>query len=334
VSNDAVRFGIIGCGRVATGAVGPAIGWAKNAELVCVGSRDEATARAKAKELGAKRGVLGYDAVLADPEIDAVYIGLPNRLHAEWTRRALAAGKHVLCEKSLTDDATEARALSEDARGRGLRLVEAFMFRHHPQWTLVRRLLADGAIGELTALRAWLSGPMAPEDHRLAAGGGGALFDVTCYAVNAARFLLDAEPQVVTAIASWRGDVELLSMATLAFPRGSGESLVLASVWGSLASSTEQGLVVSGTLGRIEVARPFVPGWEQTELVLHRNGDRSQIRAGGANHYLHMVEHFASLVADPQDTFPSEDGAANVAACEAIREAARAVAGRTMQRAQ
>ena len=325
MSEDQVtRFGVIGCGRIATSAVAPAIRWAKNAVLMAIGSRDAALAADKGRTLEAARSYGSYQAVLDDPEVDAVYIGLPNHLHVEWIRRALAAGKHVLCEKSLTDDPAAGRALAEDARARSLRLVEAFMFRHHPQWTLVRRLLDDDAIGEVQALRVWLSGPMPEDDHRLGEDGGGALFDVTCYGVNAARFLLGKEPGAVSAMAAWKGEVDRSSMATLAFPASTGAKGVLVSAWGSLASSTEEGLVVSGTRGRIEVSRPFTPGWDQTELVLHRDGARSLIRAGGANHYLHMVEHFSALVADPtRDAFPAEDGAANALVCDAIREAAR-----------
>lgn len=321
---ELTRFGIIGCGRIATSAVAPALRWGKNTELVAIGSRDAAVAEDKARTLEAKRSYGSYQAVLDDSEIDAVYIGLPNHLHVEWARRALAAGKHVLCEKSLTDDPAAAHALAHDAHARGLRIMEAFMFRHHPQWTLVRNLLDDGAIGEVQALRVWLAGMMSLEDHRLGDNGGGALFDVTCYGVNAARFLLGKEPGAVSAMAAWRGEVDLSSMATLAFSAKGGATGVLASVWGSLASSTEEGLVVSGTRGRIEVSRPFMPGWDQTELVLHRDGARSLIRAGGANHYLHMVEHFSALVSDPsRELFPAEDGTSNAVACSAIREAAR-----------
>lgn len=328
MEGELVRFGIIGCGNIATTAVAPAIRWAKNAELVAIGSRDAQLAEEKALTLEAKRSYGSYQEVLDDREVDAIYIGLPNHLHVEWTRRALTAGKHVLCEKSLTDDPAAAVALSEHARSRGLRLVEAFMYRHHPQWTLVRRLMSDAAIGEVQALRVWLSGTLPESDHRLGENGGGALFDVTCYGVNVARFLLEKEPGAVSAMASWRGEVDVSTMATLAFPAsaGSGERArgVLASVWGSLVSPADEGLVISGTRGRIEVSRPFMPGWDQTELVLHRDGARSLIRAGGANHYLHMVEHFASLVADgAQDKAPAEDGVGNAIACEAIREAAR-----------
>ncbi len=321
---EVTRFGIIGCGRIATSAVAPAIRWAKNARLQAIGSRELSVAEDRAQTLEAARAYGSYQAVLEDPQVDAVYIGLPNHLHVEWARRALLAGKHVLCEKSLTDDPAAALSLAEDARTHGLRLIEAFMYRHHPQWTLVRNLLDEGAIGDVQALRIWLAGVMEEDDHRLSDDGGGALFDVTCYGVNAARFLLGKEPGAVSAMAAWKGEVDVSSMATLAFPAGEGAKGVLASVWGSLASSAEEGLVVSGTRGRIEVARPFMPGWDQTELVLYRDGARSLIRAGGANHYLHMVEHFSSLVADPsRERFPAEDGTANAVACDAVREAAR-----------
>jgi predicted dehydrogenase len=334
MTESTIGLGIIGCGRIAASAVAPAIGWAKNARLVSVASRDPETAKAKAAAAGAATSHGSYEALVEDPAIDAVYIGLPNALHARWIRRALESGKHVLCEKSLTENVEDARALAAVAKERGLRLVEAFMYRHHPQWNLVRRLLAEGAIGEVRALRAWLAGVMAEDDHRLVEGGGGALWDVTCYGVNAARFLLDREPRAASAMAAWKGDADLQSCATLAFPGddaapsgGSGHERrggVLAMVWGSLASATEQGVVVSGVRGRIEIARPFMPGWDETEIILVRDGARTAIRAGGANHYLHMVEHFADLVLDASLPLTSaEDGARNVAACDAIQRSAR-----------
>ena len=319
-----LRWGILGCGTIATTAIAPAIRWSANGELVAVASRDAATARARAEEVAAPHAHGSYEALLADDRVDAVYIGVPNGLHEEWALRAVEAGKHVLCEKSLTLSSGGARRMSGAFRARGLRLVEAFMYRHHPQWETVRRLLAERAIGDVRSIRAGLTGTVTkPGDHRLSPSlGGGALFDVTCYAVDVARFVLGAEPLRVTAQATLLapGGVDVATSALLEFPGG-----VLASAHGSLASAADQYVVILGTEGRIEVERPFIPEWSPTRIRLER-ADTSHIHAiGGANHFLHQVEHFASLVLDPRrPAFPAEDGLANVTVCEAI---ARSYAG-------
>jgi D-xylose 1-dehydrogenase (NADP+, D-xylono-1,5-lactone-forming) len=262
-------------------------------------------------ELGAERAC-SYEELLHDPEIDAIYIGLPTGLHAEWCRRAAEAGKHVLCEKSLTLDAESALSLSVLFTRRKLRLVEAFMYRHHPQWRVVFDALPE--IGTVRFVHATLTGMLEDDgDHRWSATlGGGALFDVTCYGVNVARWIL-GEPTRVTALGELRDGVDLSSTATMQFPDGA-----LASVHGSLKSAPHQALSIVGTRGRILVEHPFIPHWDATRIWIN---DRT-VTVPGANHFLHQVEHFAALVTDPSRALdPAEDGSANVAVCEEIRRA-------------
>jgi D-xylose 1-dehydrogenase (NADP+, D-xylono-1,5-lactone-forming) len=314
-----VRWGILGCGWVARDGIAPAIHWSHNGELAAVASRDPATARAHAAAIGARRAHGSYEALLADDEIDAVYIGLPNGLHEPWALRAAEAGKDVLCEKSLTLSSASAHRLRAAFRARGLRLVEAFMYRHHPQWEIVRRLLREGAIGEVRSLRAGFTGSGLPDDnHRFSISlGGGALFDLTCYAVDATRYLLGTEPIRASAhaVPFVPGGVDVTSTAVLSFP---GD--VLATVHGSLRSGEDQFAVVVGTRGRIEVARPFVPEWLPAEVRIAPDGEAPQtFSTAGANQYLHQIEHFASLVLDRErPAYPAEDGVANVTVCEAI----------------
>jgi xylose dehydrogenase (NAD/NADP) len=319
-----VRWGILGCGSIARSAVAPAIRWSSNGELVAVASRDAATARERAEAVAAPRAHASYDALLEDAGVDAVYIGLPNGLHEVWALRAAQAGKHVLCEKSLALSAGGARRMSAAFRARGLRLVEAFMYRHHPQWEIVRRLLAERVIGDVRSLRAGLAGTVKSDgDHRFSPSlGGGALFDVTCYAVDAARMLLGGEPVRVTAQAALlaEGGVDVTTSALLELPGG-----VLASAHGSLRSAPDQFLTILGSHGRIEVERPFICDWSPTQVRLERADESRILAVSGANHFLHQVEHFASLVLDAsRPMYPAEDGVANVAVCEAI---ARSYAG-------
>ena len=322
-----VRWGILGCGAIATSAVAPAIRWSSNGTLLAVASRDATTAHAKSRAIGAPRAYASYAALLSDAELDAVYIGLPNGLHEEWAIKAAEAGKHVLCEKSLALSAASARRMSAAARSRGLRLIEAFMYRHHPQWELVRRLIAEEAVGELRSLRAGLSGRTPSLDHRFGPLGGGALYDVTCYGVDVARFLLAGEPAGVCGRAAWAAPgVDQTSAGVLEFLDVKGGRV--ASVTGSLVSHHEQYLTLLGTHGRIDVERPFIPEWAPAKITVEREGVRQEHTVGGANHFLHQVEHFAALVLDPaKDPFPAEDGVANAVVCEAIAASAKSTAG-------
>ncbi len=318
-----VRWGILGCGAIATSAIAPAIRWSQNGELVAIGSRTPERAQARADEIGAPRAHGSYEALLDDPGIDAIYIGTPNGTHARWVAAAAAAGKHVLCDKSLALSAEDAAAARDACRARGVRLVEGFMYRHHPQWDVARRLLRDGAIGKVQAVRAWLAGTLAnPDDHRFSRElGGGALFDVTCYAVNAVRLVTSEEPGRVLASARWLSPgVDASTHALLELPGGA-----VASVHGSLRSPAEQGVIVVGERGRIVLEKPFVPHWDPVQVVLESAGQTELLPVPGANHFLHMVEHVGRMILDPSaDLGPAEDGVANVTACAAIAAAAAA----------
>ena len=317
---DCLGWGILGCGWIATEAIAPAIQWSNNGRLVAVGSRTLQGAESKARETGAMRAHGSYEALLDDSEIDAVYIGLPNGLHEEWALRCAEAGKHVLCEKSLTLSLASCRRVTQAFASRKLRLVEAFMYRHHPQWQVATDLIGEGKIGQIHIVRVSFCGRFdRVNNHRWSkALGGGALWDLTCYGVNAARFLVRAEPVRAVAFADDRTDegVDASTQASLVF-----DNRALASVSGSLRAGRDQSVVVVGADGVLEVTWPFAPGWAPTQVIVRRGMEERRIDVGGANHFLHEVEHFASLVIDPQrDLWPAEDGACNVAVCEAIEK--------------
>lgn len=309
-----VRWGILGCGSIATSALAPAMRWSSNGELVAAASRD----KAKAEALGVPRAHGSYEALLDDPEVDAIYIGLPNGLHRRWAIAAAEAGKHVLCDKSLALTRDDADAIGEAFRRRGLLLAEGFMVRHHPQWTRARELLDSGAIGTPRHVRAVLRATLGKdEDHRWSASlGGGALFDVTCYAVNAARYFLREEPTAARGVARWRSPgADESTDAILDFASGA-----VASVHGSLCAPFEQEVVVSGDRGRLVLARPFIPHWDPVTIVVERDGAVDHVPITGANHFLHMVEHVATAVRRGV-LEPAEDGVANVHACALIADA-------------
>ena len=206
MATNALRWGILSTADIARAKVIPGSAGQVARRSVAIASRDGERAAVVADELGIPRAHRSYEALLADPEVDAVYIPLPNHLHAEWTIAAARAGKHVLCEKPLAMTAADAERMVAVCRAEGVHLMEAFMYRLHPSWVAVRELVASGRIGRLVAVDSWFSffndDPSNIRNKREA--GGGALFDVGCYCVNLSRMLFDAEPIAVDA---WIGAI-------------------------------------------------------------------------------------------------------------------------------
>jgi predicted dehydrogenase len=196
-----LRWGILSTADIGRRKVIPGIRKAARCEIVAIASRDAAQARRVADELGIPTAHGSYEALLADPDVDAVYIPLPNHLHAEWTIAAARAAKHVLCEKPLAMTAADAERMAEVCAAEGVRLMEAFMYRHHPAWVAAMEVVASGRIGRLRAVQSWFSyynDDPANIRNQLEAGGG-ALFDIGCYSVNLSRMLFGAEPIRVSA---------------------------------------------------------------------------------------------------------------------------------------
>ncbi|HZB50718.1 MAG TPA: Gfo/Idh/MocA family oxidoreductase, partial [Mycobacteriales bacterium] len=209
-----MRWGVLGPGRIArsflTGLAGSA-----TESAVAVGSRDAGRARAVADDFAVGRAYGSYEELLADDAVEAVYIGTPNATHGRWAVAAARAGKHVLCEKPLGRDAAEAEAMFAAARDHGVWLMEAFMYRFHPRTLRLQELVAAGDVGAPVLVRASFGFPLADESNvRLSADlAGGALMDVGCYPVNAAR-MLAGRVRGVTAVARWE-DVDVTLAGTL-----------------------------------------------------------------------------------------------------------------------
>jgi predicted dehydrogenase len=223
-------------------------------EVIAVASRDAAVAEAYARANGIDRGYGSYDALLADDDVEVVYIPLPNAPHVEWSIRALEAGKHVLCEKPLTRRTVEAERAFGVAEREGRLLMEAFMYRHNPQTSKLKELVDGGAVGRLRVIRAQFSFVLGnPNDVRLAKGlDGGALMDVGCYCISSAR-LLAGEPERVSAEQSLGGDgVDVAVAATMRF---GGD--VLAHFDAGLALVTRDELEVVGDGGSLFLDDPW-----------------------------------------------------------------------------
>jgi len=245
---------------------------ATHAEVVAGARGDAGRGRAFAGELGLKASFGSYEELLASEAVDAVYVPLPVSLHAEWTVRALAAGKHVLCEKPLATSPEDAARCFDAAEAAGRHCVEGLMWRHYPQTTLARRLIADGAIGRLAYARAALSVGVAPGDIRRSVElGGGALGDLGCYCVSGIR-LFAGEPERMYAdqVADGPDGVDLRLAATLRMP---GDVLAQFDVGLDLTRRDELELV--GTDGRLTVPDPWL--CRASHLELFRDGDRELV---------------------------------------------------------
>ncbi|MCD4684890.1 MAG: Gfo/Idh/MocA family oxidoreductase, partial [Anaerolineae bacterium] len=302
----------------------PALQQTASGALVAVASRNIDNARRFASAHGAKSIYGSYDDLLAAPDVDAVYIPLPNHLHKEWSIKAAKAGKHVMCEKPIGLNAADAEEIVAAFDGTGLKLAEAFQWRHHPQGQKVRDLVRAGAIGDLRLIDAGFSfmldraGDVRWEKDM----GGGALYDVGCYPISLARYIAGAEPISVTAHAEW-GDtgVDTLVVATLKFPDG-----VLAHINCSFALPLRRYYVINGSEGSLEVNGAYNPTGIPGQ-VIRRGEDRAieeTIDVGAFNSYVGLIEDFNRAVLDDRDPlFGGADAIKNMRVIDAIYAAAR-----------
>lgn len=256
-----IRFGIVGCGRVSTNSIAPAIHRGRHMVLQGAASRD----RLRAHKLRPIRVFHPYEALIDSPDIDAVYIGTHNGLHYPLVLRAIAAGKHVLCEKPLGCDQKEAEAMVSAAQTAGLNLAEAFMYRFHPQIRYTQELVAGGRIGDLTTIETSFRFLMnKPDDVRLRAEwGGGALLDVGCYCVNAARLFLGDDVNSTRAFASTDvgHGVDISVEGVLNFAQ-----MQRAVISCGFDGGLRQSLALIGTEGVVSLSQPFI-SWEATPTV-------------------------------------------------------------------
>ena len=306
-----MRWGVLGPGGIAAKAFVPAVRRAGHV-LESVGSRDRERAQAFAQEHGASRAGT-YEDVLADDRVDAVYIALPNDRHAEWTERARAAGRHVLCEKPLTGDVASTRALAATADDGGPVLMEAAMARFHPRMRALLQAIGEGRIGAVVAIDAAFSYPMRkPNNYReRPEHGGGALLDVGFYGVAASRWVTGAEPHAATGFVR-RGPtgVDLVTSAVLAFPGG-----VHAQVRAGFEGAGYQWLAVTGEQGVLSAPRTYNPG-EDDEVALLLDGE--PIGAWRADPYAAMLEAFAEAVAGGPHPLPPADAVGTAEALDLV----------------
>lgn len=251
-----VKWGVISTAKIGTAQVLPAMAKGKGIELTAIASRDQSAADAAAAELGIARAYGSYEALLADPEIEAIYNPLPNHLHVPWTIKAMEAGKHVLCEKPIALSVAEARTLLDARERTGMMVEEAFMVRHAPQWLRVVELVQAGRIGELRAIQGVFSyfNDDPNNIRNMVDIGGGGIYDIGCYPITTSRLVTGAEPTRVVSLVQRDPAMKTdrLASALMDFPGG---------VQASWVCSTQlvpyQRMHFMGTTGRIEVEIPF-----------------------------------------------------------------------------
>jgi len=329
-----IRWGVLGAAAIATQRTMPALNAAPSATLLALASRDAAKGRAAAESLGVPRLYVGYDELLADPDIDAVYVPLPNRLHFEWSVRALEAGKHVLCEKPLCLTAADVQQLCAVRDRTGRHIEEALGFRNHPQWAKVAGLLAAGAVGEVRSAHATMAKQFFdPADIRndLAAGGG-ALYDMGPYTIGACNLLFGRPPRRV--VAALERDpafgVDRLSSALLDYGDRHA-AFTVATQSGPSGWGSHQQLSVLGSKGWLRFDFPYAqarPSACRIEL-----GDESSVGAlptttfdfEPANQYLLQVERFSRFLLGDQGvpSWPIEDALGTLRTVEALFASAR-----------
>jgi predicted dehydrogenase len=317
-----LRIGVLGAARITPVALLKPARSVPDVRVAAIAARDPTRALVVAGRYGIPRVQPDYAALVADPALDAVYVPLPNGLHARWTLAALAAGKHVLCEKPLASNAEQAREVARVARERGLVVMEAFHYRYHPLMARAVQIVHSGEIGEVRRVRARMCIflPL-PRDIRYQLGlGGGATMDTGCYAINCVRALADAEPEVVSARAKLlRPGIDRYMTAEFRFPGGASGQMTCA-LWSGRMLGI--GCRVDGSRGFMRVFNYVAPHLYHRLTVRTAAGIRHE-RVPGEATYTHQLRAFAAAVRDgapvPTD---AADGVRNMAVIDDVYRAA------------
>ena len=316
-----VRWGILSTAGIAANHVVPALQAAVGHEVVAVGSRDFGRATAWAAERDIATAYGSYDDLLADPNVEAIYNPLPNHLHVDWSIAALEAGKHVLCEKPLGLDTADARRLVDAAANHPeLVVMEAFMYRFHPQWIAARELVRDGQIGELSTIQMFFSyfNDDPTNVRNDATIGGGALLDIGCYPISQARFLFDGEPERVLGLIARDPSfgTDRITSAMLDFGKGRSATFPV-----STQLHGHQRAQIVGTTGRIEVDIPVNSPKDRPTIltVVTDDGGTEVLSFGPVDQYGGQADAFGAAIrsAQPAPT-PLDDAIANMTVIDAV----------------
>jgi len=297
--NKQIKWGVLGGAWIASERVIPAIQKAGNGEMYAIASRNEKKASNLAKQHDIPHVYGSYDELLNDPDIDAVYIPLPNHLHGEWTIRAAEAGKHVLCEKPAALNEKEIAEMVTACRNNGVLFMEAFAFRCHPEWRRLKHLLNEGHIGDIRNVQGRYSIMVdSKKDIRLDPTlGGGSLYDIGSYCVNAIMYIMGDEPIKINGFSQLAPDngVDLSMAVSMKFPGGR-----LAQFDCSFEGEYNQSIEITGTEGIIKIKFPF----QHPQLTILKNGKEEQdAYSYQENGYVAQIEHFSDCVLSGESLF-------------------------------
>jgi xylose dehydrogenase (NAD/NADP) len=320
--NRTIRWGVLGTANIGRVAVIPAIQASKGNELVSIASRNVEKARDFAAKNGIPNSCGSYQELLDNPEIDAVYIPLPNSLHKEWAVKAARAGKHVLCEKPLALSSNECMEMEQAARDSGVFLMEGFMYRFHPRTMKVKAMIDEGVIGKLSTIEASFTFRLTnPDNVRFSAElGGGALMDVGCYCVNVIRTMAGEEPTAVSA-QSVPADSGVDGRLAGLMKFNSG---ILAHFDCSLLDERRERYLVAGDKGFLEVERAFLPGNTDCRIREVHGREKEVVHTiAGDDEYRLMVDHFSDcIVNNRRPEFDAVEAVANMRAIRALTDSA------------
>ena len=320
---DKIRWGVLSTAKIAREHVIPAIAKSNRSVIAAIASRDAARGKAFAEELCIPTAYGSYEELLADPNIDAIYNPLPNHMHVPWSLRVLQAGKHLLCEKPIGMNVAEAEQLAEAAAARPeLKVMEAFMYRHHPQWQTTRQLVQRGKIGRLRTIQTFFSyfNDDLTNIRNQREAGGGALMDIGCYGISLARFIFDAEPHRVSAMIERdpRSGVDRLVSAQLEFFQGT------ASFTCGTQLAAYQRVQIVGTTGRIEIEIPFnAPADRPQRIWLQQGAAIKEIVFDVCDQYALQADNFAEAIQENLTVpTPLADAVANMCVIERLFKSA------------
>jgi predicted dehydrogenase len=322
VAVDTLRIATLGAAKITPAALIKPAREAPGVEVAAVAARDPARARGFASKHGIPKVHVSYEDLLADPAVDAVYNPLPNGLHGKWTMAALSAGKHVLCEKPFTANATEAAEVAAAAEASGLVVMEAFHWRYHPLAQRLIDVVSSGQLGTIRRIDAWVCFPLPfKRDIRYRFDlAGGATMDAGCYAINIVRTLAGAEPTVANAVAKRRlPDIDRAMRAELSFADGRTAGATC-SMWS--AQLLRVAVRVTGEAGRVDALNPIAPQvWNR--LTVRTGGTRTTERVRGPSTYSMQLRAFEAAVRDGAE-FPStpDDAVANMRVIDDVYRAA------------
>jgi len=315
-----VRWGVVSTANIGVKKVIPGMQRGQYSAMTAIASRDEVRAEAVARELGIPKAYGSYEALLADPDVDAVYIPLPNHLHVPWALKAIEAGKHVLVEKPVALNAAEAGTLLAAAGSHPrLKVMEAFMYRHHPQWIRAKELATNGQIGELRTVHSFFSYysvDSANVRNMADLGGGGGLMDIGCYNISLSRFIFGAEPRRVLGVVERDPQLRTDRLVSGLLDFGPGTSTFTCST----QLTAYQRVNIFGTTGRVEIEIPFnAPNDRPTKIWHAHDGQIDEIVFEVCNQYTIQGDLVSRAILDdtPVPT-PLADAVANMRVIDGI----------------